>query len=281
MLDYCSLGFIPGVKMRRRNMASKRFTTVFEGVERVYYVSTPARLGTARWPLILSLHGSGGTGAHQDTLWGSYGRDSAILVFPSASRLIDGETHWLAMDTSSGGDPYGDERFLLALIDILKLNYNIDSTRIYLTGFSSGGKLTQHMAIRQGPVFAGFGVCGRSLTSEWIDMALPIPKPHIELIGTADGKDQWTGANGSLSGIANRDWWAGKLGQGLDLWIEDEVLTDANTNSFVRDYLTTGATAYRWIRVEGGGHRWFRPAAGDDIHASAEILSFFREHAGL
>jgi poly(3-hydroxybutyrate) depolymerase len=262
---------------------SKRFTMMFEGQERVYYVSTPLRLGMARWPLIISLHGSGGTGARQDTNWGSSGREQAILVFPTGTRGSDGDTHWISMNNQDPivTDEFLDERFLLALIEELKLDYNIDSHRIYLTGFSSGGKMTQHMAVRQASVFAGFGVCGRSLNPEWVGMALPVLKPHIELIGTLDGKDQWVGTLGAVTGLENRDWWAGKLGHDLLAWVEEEVLVDAGTNSFVRDYLTVGATPFRWIKVESGGHRWFRPGAGDDIHASAEILSFFREYAGL
>ena len=70
-----------------------------------------------------------------------------ILVYPQGSLLDGGTTHWNSMppsdDNKSSADDFG---FIDTLIDEISSNYNIDSTRIYASGFSNGGDFSDSLA---------------------------------------------------------------------------------------------------------------------------------------
>src|SRR5512145_2034264 len=81
------------------------------------------------WPLVMALHGGSGTG--RLFLW-SWLRDArsrgAILVAPTSI----GNT-WALM----GADP--DTPNLAEILDSVRAKWNVDATRVLLTGMSDGG----------------------------------------------------------------------------------------------------------------------------------------------
>jgi poly(3-hydroxybutyrate) depolymerase len=262
-------------------------TIEVDGVTRSFYLRVPFGYDNGgEWPLVIALHGSGGNGRRMRAVWGSAGESAAIFCFPTGSDM-GGEPHWATYTThATGVDPEQDERFLLALKASLLERFRIRKT--FLCGFSNGGRLTIQMQSRQPDFADGYGICSRGINHTYLEWPVS-GKPTIVLIGDADAKDQWDGiqVNDSfgrealLSGPASRDWWAGRLGHSLSDFVETEEATDARENTITRDYHTQGAVPFRWLRVQEGGHHWFRPSMGGDTHASKEVLLFWRERAGL
>jgi phospholipase/carboxylesterase len=86
------------------------------------------------WPLVMALHGGAGNG--RGFLW-SWLRDArsrgAILVAPTATGGTPSKSTWALM----GDDT--DSPNLARILDLVRSRWNIDPTKLLLTGMSDGG----------------------------------------------------------------------------------------------------------------------------------------------
>jgi phospholipase/carboxylesterase len=86
------------------------------------------------WPLVMALHGGSGNG--RGFLW-SWLREArshgAILVAPTATRSTPDKTTWALMGEDT------DTPNLARILDFVSGRWNVDSTKILLTGMSDGG----------------------------------------------------------------------------------------------------------------------------------------------
>lgn len=108
-----------------------------------YFVYIPPSYVPDRpWPVVLSLHGVGGSGYGQIMTWlkSSAQKNEFIFVAPTY-----GSGLWWKEES---------ERFVLSVLDKVKRDYHIDTNRVYLTGFSSGGHGVWYLAIRYPSLFA-------------------------------------------------------------------------------------------------------------------------------
>ena len=109
--------------------------------------------GTQTFPLIFALHGLGGTGTLANVYFGlnQSAGDEAIIVYPTAlSREEDnGETGWEL-------DPTGyDFDFFDALYAMLVSELCVDTNRVYVTGHSYGGYMSNQIGCHRGDLLAG------------------------------------------------------------------------------------------------------------------------------
>jgi poly(3-hydroxybutyrate) depolymerase len=121
-----------------------------------------AEADTARWPMIVYLHGGS-----------MRGDDPERLRQAGLPRVADGDPGFPFVVLSPqlpAGEQWSDPEALVALIDHVQGTHRIDPTRIYLTGHSLGGAGTWLAAYRYPDRFAaiapmaGFGVPWWSLT---------------------------------------------------------------------------------------------------------------------
>jgi polyhydroxybutyrate depolymerase len=131
----------------------------------------PRRFGIVRkYPLIILLHGSGADGqaireeSNMDSLADS-GR--FVVAYPNASTSILGR---LRSDWNAGeccGSPakhdVDDIGFLRELIRDLSVRLPVDSSRIYVAGFSDGGRMTYRVGCELADEVAAIGVVSGSL----------------------------------------------------------------------------------------------------------------------
>jgi phospholipase/carboxylesterase len=86
------------------------------------------------WPLVMALHGGSGNG--RGFLW-SWLRDArshgAILVAPTATGNTSNKTTWALMGEDT------DSPNLARILDAVRGRWNVDPTKLLLTGMSDGG----------------------------------------------------------------------------------------------------------------------------------------------
>lgn len=129
------------------------------GYGQTWYEYIPPQLrGTQqKVPLLFYFHGGGCVplyGAEQSDWHEIADRENFIVVYPEASQ----KNMWNAWDDRESLR-YSDREFFLALIDHMKQVHPIDETRIYVSGFSMGGMMSNALACSLPEVVAAAAPC--------------------------------------------------------------------------------------------------------------------------
>ncbi|WP_206794433.1 PHB depolymerase family esterase [Amycolatopsis sp. MtRt-6] len=120
------------------------------------YTYVPDRVA-ARPALLVAIHYCTGSAS---AIYNGYARDYVtaadqygyVIVFPEATRsgqCFDVSSPQ-ALTRGGGSDPVG----ILSMVNWAKQRYNVDSSRVYVTGFSSGAMMTNVLAAEYPDVFA-------------------------------------------------------------------------------------------------------------------------------
>lgn len=97
-----------------------------------------------------------------------------------------------------------DVNFVCAIIDKMEKNHNINTGRVYLTGFSMGGMFTYHCANRISEKIAAFvPVSGYPMGDKSAYSTRPVPIMHVH--GTGDDVCVFSGAQPTLNNWINRN----------------------------------------------------------------------------
>jgi polyhydroxybutyrate depolymerase len=124
-------------------MTVTRETLTVNGLSRWFMLSLPASYSAARsYPVVLVMHGDGGDGASMRGALplDNYSGNDAIVAYPTSKTA-----GWDLYAPSSSND---DHLFLLAIVESLRARFNVDATRLFATGFSSGGFMANQLACR-------------------------------------------------------------------------------------------------------------------------------------
>ncbi|GAA3951682.1 extracellular catalytic domain type 1 short-chain-length polyhydroxyalkanoate depolymerase [Hymenobacter algoricola] len=258
------------------------------GLRRDYRLYVPAAYSAAtRVPLLFNLHGYGSSNLEQEN-YGDFRpiADTAnfLVVHPNGTVDGAGNRAWNTFAPPGGID---DVAFLSALIDSLRLTYNIDPDRIYSTGMSNGGFMSYELAGRlSGRVAAVASVTGSIVQSHLNTFAPQHPVPVLQIHGTADNTVPYNGNSLFLP-----------VPTVLSYWVQFNGCAPTPQVTQVPDVNTTdGSTAERSVwrggrngsvvehyRIIGGGHTWPGSAftigvTNRDINASREVWRFLRPY---
>jgi polyhydroxybutyrate depolymerase len=136
-------GFLPGDHLR---------ALPFDGLVRTYRVHVPPSYdGSVPVPLVLDIHGLGSNAEQQEAISGMRAESDAhgfLVVYPQGANDA-----WNA-GTCCGNSTIDDVGFLRALVASISSQANIDGRRVYATGLSNGGAMTQRLACDAADVFA-------------------------------------------------------------------------------------------------------------------------------
>jgi polyhydroxybutyrate depolymerase len=166
-------------------------------VNRNYLEYLPAGLDPSNESpsLVFILHGIGGTNSQMVSAGFNNIADTArvIVYYPQGVNNAFGSASWnngtlLASTTD-------DISFFNKIIDSAIFNYNVDPSRVYITGFSMGSIMSHHMACEMNDRFAAIGCMAGTMPTSDIQNCNPVyATPVIHLHGTADGTVPYDGA---------------------------------------------------------------------------------------
>jgi polyhydroxybutyrate depolymerase len=130
----------------------------------------PAYDGTRALPLVIAIHGSGGTGQGMAGLTGFNGmadRHGFIAAYPDG--IVAKQHTWNSLyGRVPGGqgitaDDVDDVAFLRTLIDALHDSYHTDPSRVFICGHSAGAYMSYRMAMELPDRIAAAGIVNGSL----------------------------------------------------------------------------------------------------------------------
>jgi polyhydroxybutyrate depolymerase len=279
----------------------------FGGLERTYRIYVPRGDRARPMPVVLVLHGGGGTGAGMETLTrGGLNRlaerDGFVAIYPDGV-----ERHW---NDGRGIQTYRAHReniddvgFISALIAHLARRLNVDRGRVYATGISNGGLMSFRLARELTSEIAAIAPVAISMSEQIAAMRAPSRPISVLMIpGTLDPLVPWNGGDIGFAGgtkvgkvlpVAETiRYWAGHnqcpspptVAMEPDRDPQDGTRVRRETYGPCRD-----ATEVVLLAVEGGGHTWpggwqYLPErvigrTSRDIDANEVLWDFFRRHA--
>ena len=228
----------------------------------------PGYDGRTAIPLVLDMHGSGGTSAGQARTSG-FEDVAAREGFAVASLQADGG-RWNVPVTDNRAD---DVAYVSDVIDHVAARLCIDVTRVYATGFSGGGRMSSLLACKLNTRIAAIApVSGL----RWPAPCAGRPIPVLTFHGLADPQNPY---DGKVAG-RNGEWvesvpdalagWAGHNGCRPDVILDDP----AGPLSTMRYADCREDAEVRMIRIDGLGHTWTR----QQIDTTAVMWEFFKSH---
>lgn len=260
---------------QNRTQESRRealcFAIPFGGRTRTLSVYAPPRISGPR-PLILVLHGGGGTGVGMEWLTKRgfnriADRDGAIVLYPDGIEKSwndgRGDSHVAASQLN-----VDDLAYLRALPQALAAHYAIDPARIYATGISNGGLMSYRLACDAADVFAAVAPVAADLSVALGKDCHPAREVSIAIVnGTEDPimpwqggaiKILWSSRGQVLSGPASAARWL-ELDH-CEAFSEPDGVIDAapdDGTSLVRHVAHCArASEVDLYEIRGGGHTW-------------------------
>lgn len=293
---------------RTRNLPSPTLTTqsnlpageisrtlTHDGIERSYTLYVPSSINwTQPVALVFVLHG--GTGNAESAIRMSGFNKIAdqygfLVIYPNGTGRLSDEK----LLTWNGGDCCGfaqeknvdDVGFVRAIVTELQSLAIIDTKRIYATGISNGGILSQRLACEAADLFAAVAPVAGTLNFSPCTPSQPISV--IEFHGTADQHIPYTGGVGPES-LVDVDF--ASVQSSVNFWVTaNTCASQPQSNSFedIQHDVWMGCTASMSVElytINGGGHAWPGGEAGrvdadpptQSISASQLIWEFFAAH---
>ncbi len=255
-----------------------------DGRTRVYALHVPEGLpSSARPPLMLVLHGYGGTGYGMRFETGFdnlANREGFLVAYPEAHESVD--RIWaLGCARCTPADTVGidDFRFIDALIDRLARTHRVDRRRVYAVGYSLGGWFAYALACGRRERIAAIAAVGATMPRVIADQCKGTePLSVALLLGTHDEAMPWNGFQRRQYEIMGADSTMARW-RALNSCAappKASPLRDRNRDGlgamlFVYGGCANGAEV-RLYRLDGLGHVW--PTG--DVDATEEIGKFLR-----
>ena len=290
---------VVGARGAMAQQADRTITLHSDGLARRYLLHVPSAGAPAEgWPLVVVLHGNTGDGARMIRLTrfdDVADRAGFAVAYPDGVGRSWADGRGVTDADKKGID---DVAFLDSLIADAGRRTSIDARRLYATGISNGGFMTQRLACDRATKYAAVAIVDALLTAPMAGGTCKPAAPIAVLImaGTADplvpyaGGDVRGGRGRVLDAHRSAEQWArwNQCGEPAPAAQLPDSARDGTTTSVVRYGGCAGASAVWLVSVDGGGHTW--PGARQylprlvigrtsrDFDASAYVWSFLSSH---
>ena len=222
-------------------------------------------------PVIIDFHGGAGTAEVQyitSNFVDIADREGILVIYPQAD--VRAGSVWNTLHSEEGNKVAGvdDFGFIAAIIESFDSNPNIDTSRIYVSGYSNGAAMAYQIACHLNNDIAGFVVMSGlfPLEAEY-PCDITHETPGIIINGTSDYERPMTGIEGYALPVREAaSWWAIQNGSTQESTIQDRNIERTT-------YETPSGTQIQLFLVEGGGHDWFTFDV-DDVPMNEFIWEF-------
>ncbi|HTF28782.1 MAG TPA: prolyl oligopeptidase family serine peptidase [Flavitalea sp.] len=171
-----------------------------------YYKALPSKYDTSEknYPLLIFLHGGGGFGNGQIDLPLLLNEGIPLLldekIFPPEFVVNDEHFSFIHLAPQFSREPTPEE--VMSFIRYAIENFRIDSSRIYLTGMSNGGKITCNVAERHPEAFAAIvAMAGVSDTTDLQNKCASIVNSELPVWVFHNDQDQVSSVDASIKFI--------------------------------------------------------------------------------
>ena len=229
-------------------------TIVIDGVTRTYLMFSPVSVGYPL-PVIIDFHGGSGTAAGQyvtSNFEEIAQSEGIVVIYPQANVSTGSVWNTLHSDEGNKVADVDDFSFISVIIESLYSNSNIDTSRIYVSGYSNGAAMAYQIACHLNSRIAGFVVMSGLFPLE-VQYPCDIrhETPGIIINGTADYERPMAGIEGYALPVRDAaSWWATQNGS-----TQESIIEEDNIERTIYD--TPNSTQIQLFVVEGGGHDWF------------------------
>lgn len=275
--------------------AGNETVTVQVGAQKrscLVHLPTAAR-GTQPPPLVIVIHGSGGTGVSMAGTTGFNAladKEGFIVAYPEG--IVGKNRGWNALfgKPIAGGqgaqvDDVDDVGFIRALIELLHTTYHTDPARVFVCGHSSGAYMAYRVAIDLADRVAAAGVVNGLLGIRLLDGKpsipdIPPPVAPVSIIHICGGKDNLV----KFGGILTAKVMAKSVPDCVQHFVKADGCAPAGKETkdaghgVVRTLYTGGkaGTEVELVLVENCNHSW--PVPQNGLSASQELWAFFAKH---
>mgnify|MGYP003668357633 CR=1 FL=1 len=280
------------------------------GYQRIYWIYDPrsGKEGAAagKRPLILALHGGGGKAEKFHTSFGDAtsmralaDREDILIVYPQGYKRQWNDGRGVDQIPAQNLQ-IDDIGFLSALIDLMIAKRDADPLRVYATGISNGGFMSNRAACELSKKIAAVGIVTAGMPIRLAPLCKPeAPVAVLIMNGT---QDPFCPFNGGMVGRKKKP--RGEMMSTLDsfyFWLKQagykeaaplirpKVLPDKDktddTRVFKQSFRGDAGQEVMLYTVEGGGHTWpggwqYLPEfvigkVSRDIDGTNEIWDFF------
>lgn len=288
-----------GIAMAQQNVAD---SLEHQNYQRQYIVHLPPTYtGTVDVPVVIVLHGGSGTSLNAQGFTEMNfvsNQNNFLAVYPEGIGDAPPGYSWAdGRNTTADQAGIDDVGFITKLIGQLSQDYSVDTTKVYVCGFSNGGFMTQRLACEIPEKFAAIAGLGCSIDTSLIRTCKPQrPVPMAYFFGTTDPEVPYGGGNmknPSVTAVVAVD-------TAVEFWVKNNNCQKAedkfdvpnsvqSDNSTVEFYKYTDCDCdadFYFYKILGGGHTWPGvpiaqfPQLGntnEDIHASYLLWDFFKQ----
>lgn len=257
---------------------------------REFYLHLPnGTAPTVPVPVVIAFHGMGDNANNFKGIGFSAIADTAnfIAVYPQGlpmNMLIQTVNAWRIGTPFDGS--IDDVAFASDLIDTLKTRYMVDTTRVYVTGFSMGGFMSQRLACELNTKVAAIAShSGTLAASTEATCASNHVIPMLHLHGTADQTIGYDGGGPFAafyeynSADSTAIFWAGF--NECDASPDSTRLPDVKADGFTIDRFSypdcKDSSEVLLYRINGADHQWMF-SNSNDISSTLVIWDFFARH---
>jgi polyhydroxybutyrate depolymerase len=272
-----------------RGTAAVDVSFTYDGENRRFLIVRPAT-AYAGVPVLLMLHGNGGTAENQANI--SYAAD---LVAATGSWVVLPD----ALDGAWNDDPgysngIDDVGFLAAVIEVLTDNFEVDPQHIAISGLSDGAFMAERFACERSDLISATALVSGTMSNNLSRVCAPAqPRPIMFVDGTADPIVPYDGSRlGTMSATAAYTFWQ-TLHNCTPSAATTTQLPDGSNDGTTVDLLrNTGCGSGGEVRlytVNGGGHAWpggwqYLPIpiigrTSTDLDATTELWNFVSAYA--
>ena len=252
--------------------------------KRSYVISIPDNYNPSDpSPLLFAFHGYSinGKDTQELTDFDKLGKSQRyIVIYPNS---FEDKGYWTDGCSCHGLEEMGidDVLYVDYLIDKIKKEYSIDTTRIYAMGISNGAAFVQHLACRRAEKFAAFSSYIGSMRTLLAKHCSPKKPVNMVIMNSTEDQDaHWDGKeSGPFAFLSIPDLfkkWAGF--DGCSDSLSSEILPDKVSHIEVEKIKYVECSSNKELvlyKIIDGVHALYR---NEEFDFSVETINFFNKH---